>query len=99
EQARATQIDNEHEGQLALLHEFFDERVVHAGGHIPIDGAHLIPGLILAHLLKVHPLAFEDAMILASEAFADQAIGAQLDLADFLKDLARNHGSEMTNDE
>src|ERR1043165_1010546 len=68
--------------------------MIHPRRHVPINRAHLIPRLIFADLLKIHALAFEDAMVLAGESFAHQAIGANLDLADFSKNFARNHGKE-----
>jgi len=50
---------------------------------IPIDGAHVVPRLVFAHFIEVHPLPFEDAMIRARERFVHDAIRAQLNLADF----------------
>ena len=83
EQSGAAEIDQEHDGELAFFDEFFDEGMVHAGGDIPIDGADFIAGLVLADFLKVHALAFEDAVVLAGERFVNQAEGTELDLADF----------------
>ncbi len=66
EEAGAAEVDHEHEGQFAFFDEFFDERMVHAGGDVPIDGADFVAGLIFADFLEVHALALEDAVILAA---------------------------------
>ena len=60
EQSRAAQVHQEHHGQLAFLDEFFDERMVHARGDVPIDGAHVVARLIFAHLVEIHSLPLED---------------------------------------
>ena len=65
--------------------------MVHARGDVPVNRAHVIAGLIFAHLVEIHALAFEDGMVLAGERFADEPVGANLDLADFLKNFSRNH--------
>ena len=70
--------------------------MVHPSGDVPINGADFIPGLILAHLVKIHPLTFEYAVVLARERFAHEPVGADLDLADFLDDFAGNHGFSKT---
>ena len=69
--------------------------MIHAGGNIPIDGAHFITGLILTHFFEIHPLPFENAMVLAGESFANEPVGANFDLADFFKNFARNHGRSI----
>ena len=58
--------------------------MVHPGRNIPVDRPHLISGLVFAHLIKIHALAFEHAVIGAGDCLADEAVRANLDLADFL---------------
>ena len=70
----------------ALLGELFDEGGVHAGGHVPIDGADLVAVLVLAELVEVDALALEDGVVLAADGFADEAAGLELDAADLAED-------------
>jgi hypothetical protein len=81
------------DGQFAFLDELFDEGVIHPGGDIPVDGADIIAGLIFADLVKIHPLAFKDAMVMAGERLGDEAIGADFDLADSFEQFAGDHGT------
>src|SRR6266571_6758382 len=102
EQSGAAQVHEQHEGQFAFLDELFDERMVHARGDVPVDGADFVSRLVFADLLEVHSLALEDAVVLPREGFADEAVGAQLDLADFPEDFAGDHANAkwgMKNDE
>ncbi|MPN01076.1 hypothetical protein SDC9_148276 [bioreactor metagenome] len=90
---RTADIHNQHQGELPLFYKLLDERMVHPGGDIPVNGTDLVPGLILAHLVKVHSLALEHAVILSRQRFTDQAVGANFNLPDFLENLAWNHGT------
>ena len=93
EQARAADVHHQHQRQLAFLDELLDERMVHPRGDVPVDRADLVAGLVFAHLVEVHPLALEDAVVLAGQRLAHQPVGANLDLPDLLEDLAGNHGT------
>src|SRR5204863_6770647 len=77
--------------QFAFLDELFDEGMVHAGGHVPINRAHVVAGLILTHLVEIHALALEDAVVLAGERFADEPVRADFNLSDFFENFAGNH--------
>src|ERR1039458_5343374 len=79
--------------ELALLHELLDERMVHPRGDIPVNRADLIARLVLAHLVEVHPLTLKDAMVLAGQRLANEAVGPNLNLPDLLENLARDHGT------
>jgi len=65
--------------------------MVHPRGDVPIDSAHFVAGLVLAHLVEIHALAFEHTMVLAGQGLAHQPISAQFDLPDFFENLARDH--------
>ena len=91
-QAGPAYVHDEHERELALLDELLDERMVHARGDVPVNRAHVVAGLVFAYLVEVHTLALEDGMVLARERFGHDAVRAQLDLPDFFKNLAGNHG-------
>ena len=91
EQAGTAHVHDEHEREFALLDEFLDERMVHPRGDVPVNGAHVVAGLVFAHLVEVHALAFEDGMVLARERFGHDAVRANLDLPDFFENLAGNH--------
>ena len=92
EKPGAAHVHHQHEGQLAFLDELLDKRMVHPRRHVPIDGADFVARLVFAHLLEIHPLALEDAMVLAAQRLGHQPGGAQLDLPDFFENLARDHG-------
>ena len=47
------------------------------------------PGQVLAHLLELHPAPLEDGMVLPAQHVGDFAVRADLDLPDFLENLAR----------
>src|SRR5262249_57354495 len=88
----AAAIDQQHHRQLALLDEALDERVAHAGGDVPVDGADVVAGLVLADLLEGDAGALEDAVVLAAEQVLDGPAGPQLQAADLADDFAGEHG-------
>src|SRR6266850_1731966 len=54
---RAGEVDQEDDGQLALLHVFLDVRVAHARGDVPVDAADVVTELVFAHFGELHPAA------------------------------------------
>src|SRR4051812_20714438 len=65
--------------------------MIHARRDIPIDRPHFVAWLILAHLLEVHSLPFEDAVVLARHRFVHEPQRSQLNLPDFFENLLRDH--------
>ena len=94
ERLAAGAIDQQHHRQLAFFDVAFDERMAHAGGDVPVDGANVVAGLILAHFLEGHAHALEDAVILAAEQVFDGPASANLEAANLLNDFAGEHGTE-----
>ncbi len=74
---------------VPLLRQRHDLRLVIANAENAAGGS----GLIFAHFVEVHPLALEDAMILACQRLAHQPGGPNLNLPDLLENLARDHGT------
>src|ERR1700722_16435448 len=66
--------------------------MIHPRRHVPVNRADFVARLVFAHLLEIHPLPLEHAMVLAAHCFGNRARGAQLDLPDFLEDFAGDHG-------
>ena len=91
EQAGAAHVHDEHEREFAFLDELLDERMIHPRRDVPVNRAHVVAGLVFAHLVEVHALALEDGMVLARERFGHDAVRAQLDLPDFFENFSRNH--------
>jgi hypothetical protein len=87
---RARQVDDEHHGQLALLDVPLHEGSPHARGDVPIDRAHLVAGLVLAHLGELHPLTLEYRAVLAREDGVDEPARAELDELHLPQDLRRH---------
>ena len=71
---------------------FFTKGRPGARGHVPVDGADLVAGQVLAHLLEVHAAALEDRVVLAGHGLFDQAAGPDLQAAHPAQDLARTSG-------
>ena len=86
--ARGADIDEQQDGQFALLGEFFDERPSGAGGDVPVDGPHFVAGDVFAHFVEIHAAAFEDGVVFAGQRVVDQAAGADFDLPHLLQDVS-----------
>ena len=71
-------VDQEHDGQLPLLDKLLHEGMAHPGRDIPVDGPHVVPGLVLPDLGKLHPPPLEDRMVLPAEQIIDQIISTNL---------------------
>jgi hypothetical protein len=88
EEARTAQVHHQHERQFALLDKLLDKRMVHPRRHVPVNRTDFIARLVFAHLLEIHALTLENAVVLAAQSFRNQPRGAQLDLADFFENFA-----------
>ena len=87
--SRSAHIDHEHDRELAFLGEFFHKGVAEPRRHVPIDRANFVAGLVLAHVLEIHPAPFEDAVVIAREGGLHETFGLDLERADFLQDFGR----------
>ena len=81
---RGAGINDQHDRQLALLDVAFHVYLAGAGGHVPVDGADLVAGLVGTNFLELHAPPLENRVVLASKAVGNQPLGADLDMADFL---------------
>ena len=81
---RATDVDHQHDGQLALLLEHLHVGAVEAGGHVPVDVAHVVAILVFAHLAEGHTPALEGRVVLPCEDVRTQAARLDFNLPDFL---------------
>ena len=79
-------VHEQDDGQLALLDIALDERMPHAGGDVPVDGANFVAGLIFAHLLEGNAGPLEDAAVGAAERVLDGPARPQLQAADLTHD-------------
>ena len=81
---RATYVDQQHHGKLALLLEHLDKGTMETGGHIPVDVSHVVAILVLPHLGEGHTPALEGRVILACKDILAETASLYLDLAYFL---------------
>jgi hypothetical protein len=85
------EIDEQHHGHLALLGEHLHVGLVHARRDVPVDEAHVVARLVLAHLAEGHAAALEDGVIPTRELLVGEPSRADLDLLQLLDELARDH--------
>ena len=81
----ARDVDEQEDRQVALLDELLDVRDADAGRDVPVDGADVVAGRVLAHLGELHAAALEDRVVLAPEPRVDEAVGPDLDAVDLLE--------------
>jgi hypothetical protein len=73
EQARGGGVDEQDDGELALLDEPLDEGLAGSGGDVPVDVADIVARLVLADLGELDALAEEGGVVLAREQIVDAA--------------------------
>ena len=95
ESLRARHVDGEHHRELALLDVALDVRPLHARRHVPIDAAHFVARLVLAHLGELHALPLEHRAILAGEQRVHEPARAQLEQLDLPQHFRRHRGAGM----
>src|SRR6185503_585688 len=72
---RSGEIDQEHHGQLALLHVLLDVGVAHARGDVPVDVPDVVAELVLPHLRELHAASLEDGVVLpARDSFTRRLV-------------------------
>src|SRR5439155_16424441 len=90
----AADVHRQDDGQFAFLDEALDERMAHAGGHVPVDGADVVAGLVFADLLEGDAAALEGAVVFAAEQILDRPAGLELRAADLADDFAWQLGDD-----
>ena len=83
-------VDRQVDVELALLAVFLDVGRVHAGGHVPVDAADIVAGLVLADLFEVEPGPAENASVRPHERLVSEDPRLDLDLLDQPEDLRRD---------
>ena len=94
QRARGAQIDDEDDGELALLPVSLDERAAGPRRRVPVDGADVVAGLVLADLVEIHAAAPEAGAHAAVERVVAETARADLDAVRLLRDALRDrlHG-------
>src|SRR5262249_23187064 len=83
---------DEQDRELALLEIPLDVRGPQARGDVPIDGAHVVARLVLAHLGELDPAAAKGARVFPRHDVAHQVAGGDLDPPDLARGLLGRHG-------
>src|SRR5690606_28783422 len=86
---RAREVDDEQDGEFALLHIALQIRLTHPRGNVPVDRPDVVARLIGSHLGELDPLPLEDRVVLAGEAGVDRSPRTQVDPSYLTEDLAR----------
>ena len=92
ERLRARDVHGQQQREVALLDELLDVERAHARGHVPVDGAHVVAGLVLAHLGELHAAPLEDRVVGAADPRLEDGAGADLDAPDLREGLAVEDG-------
>ena len=80
----ATDVNQQHNRQLAFLLEDLDVRLSKASRHVPLDVANIVAVLVLAHFGESHAAPLEGRVVLARKDVAAQATSLNLNLPDLL---------------
>ena len=77
----AGRIDHEEHGHFAFFDEFFDVRRAGSGGHVPVDGAHVVAGHVFADFAEFHAVPFEGAVVSSGHHSVERAANAEFNAA------------------
>ena len=91
---RRAHVDQQQYGELALFHIALHIGRAHAGGDIPVDGAHVVARHVGTHLVELDAATFEHGHVCARQHVGDLAAGVQLQTPDLFDDLSGEHESE-----
>ena len=78
----AGHVHQEQQREVALLHELLHVGRAHARGDVPVDGAHLVAGGVLAHLGELHAAALEDGVVRPPDPGLEDRLRPDLDPPD-----------------
>ena len=93
EPAGGAPVHHEQHGELALLEVALDEGRAEPGGDVPVDGADVVAGLVLAHLGELHAAAAERARVFARDDVPHEVAGGDLEPPDLARDFLGRHGT------
>ena len=91
----ATHVNQQHHCQLTLLLENLDMRFVLSGRDVPVDVAHVIAILVLAHLGERHTMTSEGSLVTTCKDIGAQASGLDFNLPDLFYQLSGFHKSKL----
>ena len=93
----AGDVDEEEDGEAALLGEALGLRGAGAGGDVPVDGADVVAGVVFADLLELEALAVERRAPVARQPLVHEAVGEDADGADLPHELhGVDHAADYT---
>src|SRR5262249_24951971 len=87
----AAQIEHQEDRLFTFFDVPLDEGVPHAGGHIPVDGAHVVAGLIFPDFFESQAAAAKNAAIFAARQTIDGAASANANASEMADDVRRQH--------
>ena len=92
EALRGGGVHQEEDRELPLLPEALEVGLSLAGGHVPVNGAHIVPGEILPHLLELHAGSPEGGAEFAGQKPGDLLAGLDFQEAYLAGDGCQIHG-------
>src|SRR5689334_12576186 len=93
EPSRCADVDDEEDGELALLEVALDVGRSQSGGDIPVDAPDVITRLVLADFGEFDTAATERAGVFPCDDVTDEVPSGDLDPAHLAHDLLRRHGT------
>jgi len=93
EYAGGGDVDQQQDGEFALLDVLFDVGRPHAGGDVPVDIADVVLDGILPDLLEFDAAPFEGAAVRTAGDLVDHAVRPDFEEPDLFGDFRRQHMS------